>query len=354
MNQEMYERLARHLDQLPGGFPKTESGVELRILKRLFTEEEAELACHLSHLPEPAETIAQRANRPVEELADRLQQMSLKGLIFRMDRPKGNLYMAAQFVVGIYEYNVNNLDPEMIKDTEEYVPVLLGSLTGIETQQFRTIPIGASLEGQGTVLPYEEARKVIEEQSRIVVAPCICRKESGLTGKGCGKPLETCLIFGAAAYYYEKNGIGRSITREEALDILTVAEKEALVLQSTNAQKTINICLCCGDCCQVLKVLNRHPKPAQVVHPNYQARIRAEDCIGCEICLDRCQMRALEMKEGVAEIDPDRCIGCGLCLPNCSVQAIDLVRKEESECYVPPVDVRETYLRMTRERGLLP
>ena len=69
MNQEVYERLARHLDQLPGGFPKTESGVELRILNRLFTEEEAELACQLTHLPEPAETIAQRANRPVEELA---------------------------------------------------------------------------------------------------------------------------------------------------------------------------------------------------------------------------------------------------------------------------------------------
>ena len=76
MNQEMYKRLARHLDQLPGGFPKTESGVELRILKRLFTEEEAELARHLTHLPEPAEAIARRANRPVEELADRIQQVS--------------------------------------------------------------------------------------------------------------------------------------------------------------------------------------------------------------------------------------------------------------------------------------
>ena len=200
-------------------------GVELRILKRLFTEEEAELACKVTHLPEPAERIARRANRPAEELADLLHRMSLKGLLFRMDRPKGNLYMAAQFVVGIYEYNVNNLDPEMIKDTEEYVPVLLGALTRIETQQFRTIPIGASLDGQGTVLPYEEARKLIEEQSKMVVAPCICRKESGLIGKGCGKPLETCLIFGAAAYYYEKNRIGRSITREEALDIINGSRK---------------------------------------------------------------------------------------------------------------------------------
>jgi Pyruvate/2-oxoacid:ferredoxin oxidoreductase delta subunit len=353
MNQEVYERLARHLDQLPAGFPKTDSGVELRILKRLFTEEEAELACRVTHLPASAEKIARRANRPTEDLADALERMSLKGLLFRMDRPEGNLYMAAQFVVGIYEYNVNNLDPEMIRDTEEYVPVLLGSLTRIETQQFRTIPIGASLDGTGKVLPYEEARSLIAEQSKLLVAPCICRKESEMTGKGCGKPLETCLIFGAAARYYEKNRIGRSITREEALDILSVAEKEALVLQSTNAQKIINICLCCGDCCQVLKVLNRHPKPAEVVHPNYYARIRAEDCIGCEICLDRCQVRALEMKEGLAEIDPDRCLGCGLCVPTCSGQAIDLVRKEDGECYIPPADVRETYLRMTRERGLL-
>ena len=91
MNQDVYERLARHLDQLPGGFPKTESGVELRILKRLFTEGEAELACHLTHLPEPAETIARRANRPVEELADRLQRMSLKGLIFRMGSTPGEV-----------------------------------------------------------------------------------------------------------------------------------------------------------------------------------------------------------------------------------------------------------------------
>jgi electron transport complex protein RnfB len=353
MNQDVYERLAQHLDTLPAGFPKTESGVELRILKRHFTEEEAELACHLTSRPEPVEKIARRADRSEDELTDKLYQMSLKGLIFRVDRDEGNLYMAAQYVVGIYEYQVNNLDPALIQDTEEYVPVLLDALTRIKTQQFRTIPIGASLEGKGTVLPYEEARKLIAEQSKLLVAPCICRKESNLVGKGCGKPLDTCLIFGAAANYYEKNQIGRSITQEEALEILSVAEKEALVLQSTNAQKIINICLCCGDCCQVLKTLNRHPKPAEVIRPNYTAQVQAEDCLGCEICLDRCQVQALEIKEGLAEVDPDRCIGCGLCVPTCSGQAIELRRKEESHCTIPPVHVQETYLRMASERGRL-
>ena len=44
MTEEIYQKLARHLDNLPGGFPPTETGVELRILRRLFTPEQAELA----------------------------------------------------------------------------------------------------------------------------------------------------------------------------------------------------------------------------------------------------------------------------------------------------------------------
>jgi electron transport complex protein RnfB len=41
---DVYKKLAKHLDNLPAGYPSTESGVELRILKRLFTPEEAEIA----------------------------------------------------------------------------------------------------------------------------------------------------------------------------------------------------------------------------------------------------------------------------------------------------------------------
>ena len=42
---DVYERLRDHLHHLPVGFPSTKSGVELRILRQLFTEEEAEMAC---------------------------------------------------------------------------------------------------------------------------------------------------------------------------------------------------------------------------------------------------------------------------------------------------------------------
>ncbi|MGD9010151.1 MAG: hypothetical protein PVG41_19665, partial [Desulfobacteraceae bacterium] len=37
---DIYMALAKHLNNLPGGFPATESGIELRILKRLFSPQE--------------------------------------------------------------------------------------------------------------------------------------------------------------------------------------------------------------------------------------------------------------------------------------------------------------------------
>ena len=55
---DVYARLREHLDSLPAGFPATESGVELRILKRLFTPEEAGLAIHVGMKLEPAAAIA--------------------------------------------------------------------------------------------------------------------------------------------------------------------------------------------------------------------------------------------------------------------------------------------------------
>ena len=52
-NNNIYRELQKHLDKLPIGFPATESGVELRILKKLFTPKQAELALKLVFQPLP-------------------------------------------------------------------------------------------------------------------------------------------------------------------------------------------------------------------------------------------------------------------------------------------------------------
>ncbi len=120
--QNVYENLAAHLDRLPAGFPRTPSGVEMRILKRLFTPEEAALAQLMTFKPETSQQVAERTGGDAQQLADRLEDMARKGLLFRLRKGDDTRYMAAQFVVGIWEYHVNDLDPELIKDVNEYLP----------------------------------------------------------------------------------------------------------------------------------------------------------------------------------------------------------------------------------------
>lgn len=348
---DVYQRLAEHLDNLPAGFPATASGVELRILRRLFTPEEAAVALELTMRPEPAGAVAARMNQDEGPLADLLLTMSRKGLIFRVSQDDRHLYMAAQFVVGIWEYHVNDLDPDLIRDVNEYIPYLVQETWAEKkTKQLRVIPVGRSLDAGMAITPYEAAEEIIKQQSKIVVAPCICRLEHKIVGEPCDKPLEVCLTFGGGAYFYEQNGLGRSISREEALEILKAGEEAGLVLQPSNSQKPINICMCCGCCCQVLKNMRALDKPALAVHTNYYAEVIPENCTACEACLDRCQMDAITMDD-TAVVDPDRCIGCGLCVPTCPGDAIALRQKVAEDQYTPPGNTIKTYLMMARERG---
>ena len=44
-----YRRLQEHLDKMPVGYPATKSGVEINLLKEIFTLEEAQLTTHLGY-----------------------------------------------------------------------------------------------------------------------------------------------------------------------------------------------------------------------------------------------------------------------------------------------------------------
>lgn len=348
---DVYQNLAHHLDQLPGGFPATDSGLELKILKKLFSEEQAHIAVALSLQPKPVKAIAESLQMEHNVLHSKLDEMSTKGLIFKIEK-NIPLFMSAQFVIGIWEYHVNDLDPELIQLFNEYVPYLVKQWTQQKTNQLRVIPISKSLNAEIKIMPYEVAEDMIRTQSKIVVAPCICRKEHAMVGKGCDNPSEVCLIFGSGAFYYEKNGLGRPIEKDEALEVLTKGVDAGLVLQPGNSKKVMNICMCCGCCCQVLKNLKALPNPAQNINSSYFAAVDPESCIGCGICEERCHMDAITM-DNLAHIDLDRCIGCGVCVPTCETLAISLQAKPVDQRWDPPGTVFNTYLDIARERGLI-
>ena len=173
--QDVYQNLAAHLDRLPAGFPRTPTGLEIRILKRLFTPEEAALAQLMIFKPETALQVAERTGRGAHELAPQLEALSRKGLIFRLRKGDKTCYMASQFVVGIWEYHVNDLDPELSKDVDEYFPYLLEGFFRPGTPQVRVIPTASALSPEETLMPYEDALHIIDQQEKIVVGPCICR-----------------------------------------------------------------------------------------------------------------------------------------------------------------------------------
>ena len=54
------------------------------------------------------------------------------------------------------------------------------------------------------------------------------------------------------------------------------------------------------------------------------ASVSSEKCTGCEACVETCPLDAIEVKEGLAVIDPETCGDCGACVNACPSEAISL------------------------------
>ena len=348
---DIYEKLRARLDSMATGYPATGSGVEIRILKRLFTPEEAELFLRLSPRPENPTEVAQKVGMTVEEAAEKLERMARKGLLFRIRKGAEASYAAVPYIVGLFEFQINNMNRELACDMDEYFETALGkTIQAFKTPVMRSIPINREIAVKWPIAPYEDALAIIDAQDTVAIVPCICRTWMKHAQKGCDKPVETCFMFGSHAHYYVENGMGRYVDREEAREILRHNDEAGLVIQPFNSQKVGGMCSCCGDCCGMLRSLKKQPRPAAAVQSNFFARVVEEDCASCETCLDRCQIEAIRMVEEKAVIDLDRCIGCGLCVTTCSTGALELVRKPEAELYEPPQSGVDTYTRIAVER----
>jgi ferredoxin len=351
MSEDVYLRLRAFMDTLPSGYPATPSGVEIKILKKLFTPAQAELAARLRNEPEEVRTIAARVGMNETQLAPVLEEMAQKGCIFRVRDGDRRLYQAYHFVVGLYEFQLQNLDREFCELFEEYLPYLGASFMSAKTKQMRVIPVESALTVTPTVAGYNQVRDLVRQQDLIAVQQCICRKEQGLLGNPCHRPQEVCLCFGDFGRFYLDNKLGRQISTDEALKILDLAEDSALVLMPTNSEKIEAICCCCPCCCPSLKYARMMPRPADFIQSYYEAKIDAELCNACGLCFDRCQVDAIAEVDGMWSIVDGRCIGCGLCISSCPVEAMSLVAKPDTEA--PPREFRETLNRIGTERGVL-
>jgi Pyruvate/2-oxoacid:ferredoxin oxidoreductase delta subunit len=347
MTAQAYRRLADHLDRLPGGFASTETGAELRLLATLFTPVEAELATYLTLTPEDAGAVAARAGLPLATIERQLAAMAQKGLILAMYRDGSTLYQAAPWVVGIYEFQVNNPDHAYLQALFEYRRALQGKPAQLN-RQIRTIPVGKAIEANLEVLPYERVDELIGVQDRFAVAPCLCRRMAKLQGGGCDAPEEMCLVFGDWADYYVRIGAGRRLDRAAVMAIIARAGEANLVLQPSNSRDISFLCCCCADCCGVLRKLQLQPKPSEVVANAFIAEHDAAACLACGDCMERCPMGAFADQGGSIRFNADRCIGCGLCVKACPNEALHLVRKPGPERTLAHADINALWRAQSR------
>jgi Pyruvate/2-oxoacid:ferredoxin oxidoreductase delta subunit/sugar-specific transcriptional regulator TrmB len=289
-----------------------------------------EKECSILMAAFPAATVSelsQKTGIPGQEVQAMIRPMFLKGLLFSSKKEGDPRYYRVKTVPQFHDSSIlwkgatkefHNLWKEyMEKEWREFGKVVEAFLP---KPVIRVIPVGATIESKARVLAFEDVREIINQARTLAVTPCTCRV---IDGK-CGKPVEVCIQINRAAEYALERGTGRALTQEEALRVLHLAEKEGLIHVADNRQSVDHvICNCCRDCCMNWRL----PNPQKFVAPSrFRASVNAEECMGCQTCLDRCFFDAISMAgdDPKACIDPEKCVGCGVCTIPCPTEAITL------------------------------
>jgi electron transport complex protein RnfB len=348
MADDIFNTLADALDSLPNAFPRSESGIEIKLLKKIFTREEAEIAVKLNGEYLPVDVLAEYIGMTPKQAQSKLLALAKKGLLW-FRKENGELFFRlAPFIVGIYEAQLDTLDHEFSHLFEQYMLEAGKDIMKYDPAIHRALP-AVSLAKSEWVLPYDDVKAIIDRANGYRVCDCICRVQQGLIGKGCDMPRHNCLMLSLR----KRPARPGDITKEEALAILNEAEEVGLVHCVGNHQAELTyICNCCGCCCGVLRGIIEWGIENSVAYANYYAVIDPDECADCATCMDRCQVNAISEKDGVCVVDGNKCIGCGLCVTGCPDNVAKLLRKPDDEIVHPPIDFIEWEEERRQNRGL--
>jgi electron transport complex protein RnfB len=350
---DAYRQLAARLDALPNGFPATPDGLELAVLARLFTPEEAALTAQLRLTPETPADLAARIGGEAPALRLALKSLASRGLITAARAEGGVGYAIMPFVVGFYETQVDHLDADLAQLVEAYFKQAFKPALAVEPQFHRVIPIGETVPVSIDVQPTESATAIVNQAQAWGVLKCICRKQKALVGEACEHPIEICMAFSDVPGAFDHSTVIRALTHEESLAMLHTAADAGLVHTVGNHQDhTTYICNCCTCSCGILRGIAELGMANVVARAAFESVVDADLCISCETCMEWCQFDALALNDdGIMAVDRQRCVGCGQCVLHCDEGALSLVRRPEDEIKPIPATMQDWQAQRAAARG---
>ena len=354
VGEDDYDILAKKLDAAVNGLSPlgTQGNVSetwMEYLRTLLTPEEVKWIIHLPVFPSfmSVGKYAKKIGKTKEEAQDILEKLFKTDCVMTLGA-KQNKY-AIHFPLFIFDgppLSFDEYPPEKAKKLaelsykylveEEWYRNFEGSA---ETPLSRVIPVQESIKTESSIIPYEDIIKLIDNAETLGLQACVCRKRLEVLGKRtCTEkyPLETCIAIDAGAQYTIKRGHAREITKEEAKKLLKEFNKMGLIHCTENfAQGSHNlICNCCSCCCNLIGGITRWDNPRAVAAANYIATLKQpENCVNCELCVEKCNFKAITISDSGPVINKDKCMGCGVCVVNCPEEIIELKRLDREVIY---------------------
>jgi electron transport complex protein RnfB len=375
MGNDLYDDLCSFYEFIMGPLPGRE---ELKdVLRETVSGEELALFFRIPTLGAIAHAkLAKKAGLPAENLAATLKRLASEGLILAYTRDgetvyeRGNpvfmteqqvrkpedtprRYFYARFFNSILNGEVTVAAPT--KTPYYRVLPLEVTVTGEPGEGAKcVIPVNADIPDQRGVLPVDIVSEMIRRDARLIgVADCYCRRTKELLGEGCGKPLQTCLVFNRGAETLIEHGTARRIGVEEALEIVHMSAELGLVHNVDNVEGEIgSLCNCC-PCCSVLLTTWRRGITNADSPSRYRVVLAAERCQLCQGCVEVCPTGARAVTDGRMTVDDLLCLGCGLCVTACPQGANSMVLRPGQARMPPTLDALESRIRREAVIGMV-
>lgn len=233
------------------------------------------------------------------------------------DRPRIKRYRLPFFVPGsaeLFNSTVERIEknPAVASFFERMTFIPLAGITqmippGGDGIGMHVIPVEKAIDAENQSVDLEHISYWLKKyEGHISAGICSCRASRSVLGDGCADDVDDwCIQLGDMADYTVETGRAHYITKERALEILELAEKNGFVHQITNidgANKIFDICNCDVKICNALRTSLLFNTP-NLSRSAYTAKVEKENCMACGKCVESCPAGAVKLGQKLCKKD---------------------------------------------------